>query len=281
MRNVVASSAGLPPIGVAGWCLPGDPFEQIRRAERLGFSYIQLDTGGPGRGLDLFSANLGEQIRNVANAAGVEITALAANRLNDIGICQEPFSAGRQLVRSTLLRTVDLARSLDVKELLIPSFRRSQINEVLDLERTAEVLGWIASCAPDLTISSENGLCSDAVSDLIKKAAEPNVKILIDPLNTWRMGGDPLTVIDKLYQRISSQVHIKNGTEGLVGNTLLSGGDQPIGEFICRLRDADHRRPQLAAQRILFLETAYLKVSKSIASAVSKDRRWLDYAWSI
>lgn len=269
-----------PEIGVAGWCLAGDPFGQMTQARDLGFRHIQLDCGGPGRGLDLALPGVAEAVREAAAEMGVSIVGLAGNRLNDVGLVHPADGAEGRAARRAMASVIDAADRLGVGFVFFPSFRRGAIVDRAGLDNTAHALAAAAAEAGDLIIGTENGLDADGASRLLERAGVSTLRLVFDPLNLWRCGGDPMALIDRLHPWLAPRIHAKNGTQGLTGDTDLTRGDQPVDRALKRLALADLAEPSAAAGRLVVIETAYrLMPPDAVPKAVAADRACIADAW--
>ncbi|WP_411073550.1 sugar phosphate isomerase/epimerase family protein [Streptomyces sp. cmx-4-7] len=226
-----------PRVGIAGWRLPGDHFDAVALARQVGADGLQLDLGGPGRGPWLDAPGTAARLRDDGAAHGVELLGVAGNTLNDIGLTAPAGSRDALRARYVLIRVLDAARTLDAPLAFVPSFRRSAIDGPDDLRRTADVLAWAAreAEARGLVLASENALEPAAARALVEQVAVPSFRLVLDTYNPRVYGVDVLALIEATHPWIAPQVHLKDGTGGVVGRELLGDGDGGVWEALTAL----------------------------------------------
>ncbi|QMU71665.1 sugar phosphate isomerase/epimerase [Streptacidiphilus sp. P02-A3a] len=256
-----------PLVALAGWRLPGDHFGAVELARAIGVEGLQLDLGGPGRGPWLDAAGTVDRIRDDGARHGVALLAVAGNTLNDIGLHAPRGSRDAARVRHVLIRVLDAAVALGAPLAFVPSFRRSAINDPRELRRTAVVLAWAAreAQARGLLLASENALDPERARTLAAEVAVPAFRLLLDTYNPRAAGVDVLALIEATHEWIAPQIHLKDGTGGVVARDLLGEGDGRVREAVRALatragtpealvlendyRDGDLRRPALDVER--------------------------------
>ncbi|MFJ7070703.1 sugar phosphate isomerase/epimerase family protein [Streptomyces sp. NPDC101115] len=256
-----------PLVALAGWRLPGDHVDAVALAHRAGTDGLQLDLGGPGRGPWLDAPGTVDRLREDCAAHGLQLLAVAGNTLNDIGLTAPSGSRDARRVRDVLVRVLDAARALGAPLAFAPSFRRSAIEDAEDLRRTADVLAWATreAQARGLLLASENALGPAAARALVERVAEPSFRLVLDTYNPVAHGIDVLALIEATHEWIAPQVHLKDGTGGVVDRELLGDGDGGVWETLAALvghagapralvlendyRDGDPRRLALDVER--------------------------------
>ncbi|MBN3932891.1 sugar phosphate isomerase/epimerase [Streptomyces verrucosisporus] len=254
-------------MGLAAWRLPGDHFDAVGLTRRTGTEGLQLDLGGPGRGPWLDAAGTVDRLREDCARHGVKPLAVAANTLNDIGLHAPEGSQGALRTRRVLMRVLDTALALGAPLAFVPSFRRSAVNDLQDLRRTAAVLAWATreAEARGLLLASENALEPRLARALVGEVSEPSFRLLLDTYNPRAAGLDVLELIEATHAWIAPQVHLKDGVNGVVSQELLGEGDGRVGEALAALlakgrvpdalilendyRDGDMRRLVLDVER--------------------------------
>ncbi|WP_225824262.1 sugar phosphate isomerase/epimerase family protein [Streptomyces naphthomycinicus] len=257
-----------PRVGLAGWRLPGDHFGAVELARGAGTEGLQLDLGGPGRGPWLDAAGTVDRLREDSARHGVRLLGVAGNTLNDIGLHAPQGSQDALRVRRVLIRVLDTALALGTPLAFVPSFRRSAIEDTGDLRRTAAVLAWAAreAEARGLLLANENGLRPQHARALAEEVAAPSFRLLLDTYNPRAAGVDVLALIETTHEWIAPQVHLKDGTNGVVAEEPLGDGDGQVWEALAALRatgcaldalvlendyrDGDTRRLSLDVERV-------------------------------
>ncbi|MDE1490303.1 hypothetical protein KKJ25_09560 [Xenorhabdus bovienii] len=199
--------------GLVSWCLPGDLFNAIELCRENSTQSLQIDFGGNGRGALLASYDL-QKLRNSAIDNNVNITAIALNLYNDIGITPSSIEC-----KSIFFEATRLANELKISTLFIPSFRKSLIEKDIDIINTAFFLQWCCDAAgSDFTVASENILTPEKSKILYRIVNRSNFKIIFDPANLYIAKVSPCNYLSELFNHLHTDVHIKSTTKGTFYN---------------------------------------------------------------
>ncbi|AEV84574.1 2-epi-5-epi-valiolone-7-phosphate 2-epimerase [Actinoplanes sp. SE50] len=235
-------------VGLTEWRLAPSGAAAIRLAAAVGADGIQLDFGGPGRGVLVDGPGRAGQLRAVADEAGVDLLALAGNLLNDIGLTSQPA-----VVQPVLARLADTATELGVPLLIVPSFRRSAITDAMSFTRTAAALRWAVSLAEarGIVLASENVLPPARARQLVEEVGSPAFRLLLDTFNPVRYGLDPAWLATELRPWWADQIHLKDGPPDTGPSPLLGAGQGGVRRTLTALRGSP------APVRALVLENDY------------------------
>ncbi|MFQ6199530.1 sugar phosphate isomerase/epimerase family protein [Streptomyces sp. NPDC000405] len=251
--GIPAADPAGPLIGLADWRLPVTGPAAVDLAARLGADGLQLDLGGPGRGPRLDVPDRLGALRERSAATGVRLLAVTGNCLNDIGITAPAGSVAAHNVRDILERVLDTAHALEAPLAFVPSFRRSAIDGLDALRRTAEVLAWAAgeAAARGLLLASENTLDPEKALALVEHVESPAFRLLLDTYNPRAAGVDVPGLVRTTGHHFADQIHLKDGSGpgGTGGDVLLGDGDGGLPSVLAVL--AAHR----VRVRALVLET--------------------------
>lgn len=231
------SVASAPWVGLADWRLPCRGVDAVKLAARIGADGLQLDLGGPGRGLWLDAPGNLAAVRGVAEREGLALLAVAGNHLNDIGLHAAPKTFAAQRVASTLRRLLDAATALDAPLALVPSFGRSAIDGPIALRRTTDVLRATATGANarGLTLACETALDVEASCALVDRGGPAGLRLLLDTQNPRDAGLDPVALASALAEHLADQIHLKHdGVAGL--RTPLDEGAEAIVAVLAAAR---------------------------------------------
>ncbi|MDI6098925.1 sugar phosphate isomerase/epimerase family protein [Actinoplanes sp. NEAU-A12] len=257
-------------VGLAEWRLAPSGVAAFRLAAEVGADGLQLDFGGPGRGVLVDGPGRVEQLRAASAATGVGVLALAGNLLNDIGLTAEPA-----VVRPVLTRLVDAAGALGAPLLIVPSFRRSAITDQAGFERTVAALRWTAARAQDrgILLASENVLPADRARRLVDQVGSPAFRLLLDTFNPVAHGLSPAVLAAELGPCLADQVHLKDGPPDVGPSPLLGAGQGGLRDTLAALGDGPAR------VRALVLENDYrdndgVRLRADLAWARQAALRW-------
>ena len=249
-------------VGIAGWILDARPSQSIAIALRHGFQHVQLDLGDdPLRGVDdVFSFVQ-------ASNRQIYINALGAKVLNDLGLTSSPASRSGSACQSVIERTIQAAISLKCGLVFFPSFRRSKIYDLIGLKRTARLLKRACEIVgkTGIVVATENDLGVHANSALLDAVSEANFRILLDTFNPVLGGNDPVVLVKTLAPWIATQIHLKDGIQGQMGNVGLGLGEGRVERTLLTLNE-------LSSVDVVILETNYMRLG---LSWIRQDLDWL------
>ncbi|MFI5843811.1 sugar phosphate isomerase/epimerase family protein [Catenuloplanes sp. NPDC051500] len=225
-------------VGLADWRLPARGADAVRLAASVGADGVQLDFGGPGRGVEIDTPGRIDAVRAAAREHGVRLLALAGNQLNDVGLTRGP-----DVVRPLLTRLLDAGVALGVPLVFVPSFRRSAIDGPVAFARTAGALRWAAAEAQarGLLLANENVLAATPARALAEAVGSPAFRLVLDTFNPVGAGLDPAVLAGSLAGLLADQVHLKDGPPAVGTSPPLGAGDGRLDDTIDALRA--HRVP--------------------------------------
>lgn len=213
-------------LGVTAWSLDGRGSEAVHEAATLGFDTIHIDSGDLDGDLRLDDDAVRDRYVQACRARGVSVGAIAGGDLNDLGLTSPAGSRNAERCWDSIRVAVDAAVDLEVPVVFLPSFRAGEIRDDAGLRRTAEVLA--AACdyagARPVMIATENTLSVDGNLRLLRAAARPDLRILLDTQNPALWGHPVASMVDALWSQLAPQVHVKDGVDGEMGNAVLGEG---------------------------------------------------------
>ncbi|WP_426979801.1 sugar phosphate isomerase/epimerase family protein [Pseudarthrobacter sp. O4] len=248
------------PLGLTSWRLPGTTFDAPSLAAQAGIKRLQIDVGGGTRGPVLHSGEHITRLQDHADSAGVQITAVAVNRLNDLGINTVDSSAVARAVDFARI-SLNTAHSLGVQTILIPSFRQSSINTDDDLRRTADFLRIICDEAVSarIEVATENVLTAPQLVKLLQMVGRSNLRVQGDVGNLALHGVDLSTYCEAARKSLLGEWHLKDHPKPPLENCQLGAGMAEVaGAMSTLLRlnyarsfviETDHRHATLSEIR--------------------------------
>lgn len=247
-------------LGLTSWRLPGTTFDAPSVAAQAGIKRLQIDVGGGTRGPFLHSAEHITRLKDRADSAGVHITAVAVNRLNDLGINTIDSSAVTKAADFARI-SLDTAYALGVRTILIPSFRQSSINTGDDLLRTADFLRIICDEAVSarVEVATENVLKAPQLVTLLQSVGRTNLRVQGDVGNLALHGVDLSSYCEAAQTSLLSEWHLKDHPKPPLENCQLGAGLAEVAgamSTLLRLKyarsfviETDHRHTTLSEIR--------------------------------
>ena len=237
-----------------------EPLDSVFRVAReLGFDGVELDwrTCEEVENDGSLAPEKRAAIRQAAQAAGVEIHAVAAHFLNAGGIASEDESV-QEFGLAAIRQGIKLCCDLGATALLVPFFGSAEMSNetaVVRLKNNLKVLSPAAEAA-NVTLAIEHTLRGDVAAKVLSGVASAHVGDYFDMANCMSLGYDPLEEISRLRGYIA-RVHAKEfqaqefqgaglGGERAPGsypglNTVAFGhGNVPVKKVLSALHDTGY-----------------------------------------
>ncbi|MER8440593.1 TIM barrel protein [Mesorhizobium sp. M1393] len=218
-------------IGVALWKVGDRGLAGFETAAAAGLDHVHIDLGGPNRGPDLADIGVLAAFGTASRRFGLPITALAVNRLNDLGLTAPKGSEEASEVRRSILHAIRVADCLQVHRIIIPGFRQSLVRTPEDMAKTAEVLRFALgpAQAAGITLAYESGLDSERTLQLLQAVGQPGICVQFDTGNPAIYGHSAASNWARLADVASPDVHLKDA----LGVSVE--GDLPLGDGVAEL----------------------------------------------
>lgn len=227
----VSQSSYRPKIGVALWKVGDRGLTGFETAAAAGLDHVHVDLGGPNRGPDLTDIGVLAAFDTISHRFALPITALAANRLNDLGLTAPKGSEEALEVRRSILHAIRVADHLRVPTIIIPGFRQSLVRTPEDMARTAEVLRFALGPAQavGVTLAYESGLDAERTLQILQAVGQPGICVQFDTGNPAIYGHSAASNWARLADVASPDVHLKDA----LGVSVEA--DVPLGDGVAEL----------------------------------------------
>lgn len=213
-------------LAVADWCLDSQGAQALDQAARLGLDGIHLGFTEPGdEGLPL-QAGWREDIRQACERTGSQVFCIAVNVVERYGLFT---SAGRSRCAAAVRNALHAAELLGVPLVYMPSFHQCEISSPEALKQTASFLQDMSrSLTGEVLLASENTLGAADNLRLVEQVGCERFRVLLDIYNPRLWGHCPAEIARQLKPWLAPQVHVKDGSNGAMGNARLGQGDGQI-----------------------------------------------------
>lgn len=174
-------------IGACEWSLRKADPSCLEIAKQIGLDGVQVGMGNVGNKMHLRRADVQKNYLEAAKKNGVEISGLAITELNRVGLKSEPRAA------IWLNDSVDVARALGVKVILVAQFDRGELKgDKEGVDRTVDVLEEVAPRAENagVILGLENYLSAEENLDILQRVGSPAVQVYYDVGNSTKQGYD-------------------------------------------------------------------------------------------
>jgi len=245
-------------LGVCDWTIgkATDP-ASMEMAKRIGLDGVQVDFGGGGQDLPLFSPDLQRRFLEASRQHGVEIASLAMGVLNNVPYKTDPRA------EQWVAKAIDVSKAMGTRVILLAFFGKGDL--VKDDKGIETVVARLRIVAPKaekagVTLGIESQLSAAQLLDILHRVGSPAVRVYYDVANTQGMGYDVGKEIRTLGSRIC-EFHAKDNDNlygkgsidfvkvraamdaiGYRGWLVMEGTKMPLGvEESCRY-DAQYLR---------------------------------------
>lgn len=250
-------------IGICQWIFPFEGPYACKVAADLGLSGIELS----------FDSELSQKyVQNMYLEAsrqwGIAFPSLGINALCEHGLSKV---SKETIVYEILDLAVEIASSMGISLLQVPSFGDGVISTEEEFQQTAKTLAYACKKAEKylITVGTENALSAEDNYRLMKTCGYNNLKVYFDTQNPCAMKGfDSAEMIRKLHPYICES-HVKDGIDGMLGNALLGNGTSCLKESLDALLEREF-------SGWLILENNYQEpVMKAIAQDINYIKDYL------
>lgn len=213
-------------LGVCQWSLDRRGPDALARAAELGFTAMHLDGGVLAGDWSPDGPAVAGTYSDAAEQAGVRIVAVAPGRLNELGLTSPAGSENARSCEGSITVAIRAAAHLGAPLIYLPSFVNGEIRDEDGMRRTAEVMRAACDLAADhgVSVATENTLSAADNLRLLAMVDRPNAQVLLDTQNPALWGHDVAAYVESLWPYLASQVHVKDGRDGQMGNAALGTG---------------------------------------------------------
>ncbi len=209
------------------WTLDVKGLATVARAAELGFKYLQLDAGGWAGWPEKLTENNLDLYKNAASESGLELIGIGVNPTNEFSLLAPAGSSELKHVLSIVSDAIEAANYLNIPLVYVPSFNASEMKRDQDIKRTAKVLADLAEMASvyNVVLASENTLSAEQQLKLLDDANHSPLKLFIDTQNPVLFGHNVSHLLKQLKGNLCTQMHLKDGKNGQMGNCSLGEGE--------------------------------------------------------
>ena len=221
-------------IGIAAWCFDSPIRRTAAIVARLGISKVQIDYGHPDSHECLERPDVVREIRKVLSRNCLEVSAIAVNVLNELGMSCSPGTSESTACRAAIKGAICAARSLTVDLLILPSFDKGEVRSSKDFKNTVYHLAYACSLSAgsDLRLATESTLSAKLTLSLLSHIDDERLDVLIDTQNPILWGHDASALVRDLWPQVSCDIHVKDGVDGVMGNAELFAGDGDLARTL-------------------------------------------------
>ena len=197
-------------IGICLWCIPEKGINKIKCASDMGYKGIVLEQGSIDSGFLLSTKDNQRELIEEAYKYNIEFPTLAVNEFCKTGM---NIAKNYEIVKEIFRVTFDIAISMDIKTLQLPSFVKGFIRSEEELLNTAKCLKYICEMTKDtgIIVGTENGLSAEDNLRLLEMVNENHLKVYFDTANPYWISGRQYApeILEKVKEHVC-EVHLKD-----------------------------------------------------------------------
>lgn len=214
--------------GACEWVLPGNGIDSMRIAKEIGLSGLQLGFVSYERGFLLSQKRFRDLYMEEADKYGIEIPSMAVCEFDNYGLKNPKTTEKGKIVYEIIDLAVEAAADMHMKMIMMPSFVDGFIDTDEELAITAEALKYACKLAAkhNIIIASENLLTIERNNMLFEQVGERNLRGFYDSQNyKSNLGWEQVPMLEKLYDILYPEIHVKDGIGNENSSKLLGQGD--------------------------------------------------------
>lgn len=215
-------------LGVCNICTPGAGAFAAKFTVESGLDGMSIDFGFKANGYPLASRKLQEAYLDMQQKFGIEYPNIVMSCFDYIPLLAEEEDADYCEIQWVLKTAVVAAKYMRIPLILVPTFNKSEIRTDQDYECAVKVFQKLCDMAGEngITIASENVLEPKRQIELFIAVDRSNFGIFYDSENFFfNRGWSQVNVLEKIYDIIVPQIHVKDGLKGELSARLLGEGE--------------------------------------------------------
>jgi len=212
-------------IGICQWSMPIEGPYACKIANDFGLDGIQLDLGTYKNGFPLSYDLIRKAYLEMKEKFKIDYPSIAINETDHYSLNDSQNKKDEKIVMMAINKSIEAAENMNIPLVLIPSFEKSEIKNIGELNCTAKVLKYACDYAGSkgIIIGTENTLSVEENLILFKKVDRPNLKLYFDTQNPfYNKKYIVVEMLEKLMPYIC-EIHIKDGKDHLSGSLLGEG----------------------------------------------------------
>ncbi|MHC4535379.1 MAG: TIM barrel protein [Planctomycetota bacterium] len=214
--------------GACEWALPGNGIDSIRISKEVGLDGLQLGFVSYERGFLLSQKRFRDFYMEEADKYEIEIPSMAICEFDNYGLKNAKTTEKGKIVYEIIDLAIEAAADMSMKMIMMPSFVDGFIDTDEELAITAEALQYACKSAAEnnIIIASENLLTVERNTLLFEQVGEKNLKGFYDSQNyKSNLGWEQVPMLEKLYDILYPEIHVKDGIGDKGSSRLLGEGD--------------------------------------------------------
>lgn len=228
-------------LGICIWGFPVQGPKGLQIAAGMGFKGAAIDLGKYEDGYPLSDPQVQKEYLKTSLMSGIEIASLSVEVLNQYGLSNPPDSKKGKIAQEACYRGLDAAAELGVKVLQLPSFNDGEIKDEDGFWYTCEQIGLLCEKAKKygIVVATENVLSIQDSLRMIEAVGSKQLKLIFDTQNYSMMKGYSAAEHLRTLHPYVEQIHIKDGSGGMLSSALLGSGDSGFMETAAVIKEVE------------------------------------------
>lgn len=215
-------------LGVCNFCTPGLGAFAARFTAMAGLDGMSLDFGFRTNGYPLSCGEVQKAYLDDQQRYGLEFPNIGLSCLDYISLMTRPGQTNFDEVQWIWKTAIEIAESMNIRQLLLPTFAQSEIKTEDDFEYAVDLFRRISLCAAEsgITIGSENVLPLEKQRELVERVNCENFGLFYDSQNFFfNKNLSQTEALTVLYDLLVPQLHVKDGKAGELSGRVVGEGD--------------------------------------------------------
>ena len=230
-------------LGVCNFCVPGTGVFAPELVKEVGLDGMSIDFGNYEKRFPLSSKRIQDAYLEAADKYKIEYCNIGMSCFDFIPFCAHKGHAMHAIVKEAIKKAIDAAEYMNISLVFMPAFGVSAITNRELFDNAVKMFKFACSYAEDrgIQIGSENMMSAEHEIELIEKVDHKNFGIFYDSNNLfYQKGYDQVEMLEKLYDYLVPQLHVKDGRTGVLAGDYLGEGDANYYGVIDFLKSKDY-----------------------------------------
>lgn len=226
-------------LGVCNHILPGSGVFAAKFVSEAGLDGMSIEFGNYDRGFPLSNRSVQKAYLEAQQRYGIAYPNIGTSAFDFIPFFAHPGHSMYAVVRGALQNAVDAAAFMDIPLVFIPTFGVSEIITEDQFQFAVRMFQFACEYAEkkNIGIASENTLDTCRQLRLVEEVDRGNFGLFYDSNNLFHdKGYDQVEMLEAMYPYMVSQLHVKDGKNGVLAGSLLGQGESCFYEVISALK---------------------------------------------
>ena len=226
-------------LGVCNHILPGSGIFAPKFVAESGLDGMSIEFGNYDKGFPLSNRSVQKAYLEAQQQYGIEYSNIGMSGFDFIPFFAHPGHRMYTVIREALRSAVDAAAFMGIPLVFIPTFGVSEIITEDQFRYAVSAFQFACDYAQkkNIDIAAENTMDIGRQLRLVEEIKRDNFGLFYDSDNLFHdKGYDQVEMLEAMYPYMVPQLHVKDGTNGILAGSLLGNGESGFYEVMEALR---------------------------------------------